>query len=32
MKEWTDLRRDALMQNWRAARNDEPLERIEGIE
>lgn len=32
VKEWIDLRRDALMQNWRAARNDEPLERVEGLE
>lgn len=32
MKDWADLRRGALMQNWQAARRDEPLERIEGIE
>ena len=32
VKEWTDLRRDLLMRNWDAARNDEALERIEGLE
>jgi Domain of unknown function (DUF4160) len=32
VKEWTMLRRDALMHNWYAARNDNPLERIGGID
>ncbi len=32
VKEWTSLRQDALMRNWQAARSDEPLERIEGLE
>jgi hypothetical protein len=32
MKEWTALRRDALMRNWHLARTDEPLERIGGLE
>ncbi len=32
VKEWTGLRRDALMQSWHAARNDAPLQRIEGLE
>ncbi len=32
LKEWTDLRRDALMRNWRAARTDGTLERIAGLE
>jgi hypothetical protein len=32
LKEWTDLRRDALMRNWRAARTDGLLERIAGLE
>jgi hypothetical protein len=30
--EWTALRREALMKNWIAARNDGRLERIEGLE
>jgi hypothetical protein len=29
---WSALRREALMRNWIAARADERLERIEGIE
>jgi hypothetical protein len=32
VKEWTILRRDALMKNWVAARTDRQLERIEGLE
>jgi hypothetical protein len=32
VKEWTALRRDALLKNWVAARTDGQLERIEGIE
>jgi hypothetical protein len=32
MKEWTALRQEALMRNWRAARADRPLERIEGLD
>ena len=32
LREWTALRRDALMQNWRAARTDGQLERIGGLE
>ena len=32
LKEWTDLRRDALMRNWQAARTDGQLERIAGLE
>jgi hypothetical protein len=28
VKEWTELRRDALMRNWVAARQDEQLEQI----
>jgi hypothetical protein len=32
VKEWTELRRHALMQNWVAARTDGRLERIEGLE
>jgi hypothetical protein len=32
LKEWTDLRRDALMRNWQAARTDGSLERIAGLE
>ena len=30
--EWTELRREALMRNWVAARTDNRLERIEGLE
>jgi len=32
VKEWTELRRDALMRNWVAARQDEQLEQIAGLE
>jgi hypothetical protein len=32
VKEWTTLRRDALMKNWSAAHSDGRLERIEGLE
>jgi hypothetical protein len=32
LKEWTVLRRDALMRNWHAARTDNPLERIGGLD
>jgi len=31
-REWTALRREALMRNWQAARSDGPLERIAGLE
>jgi hypothetical protein len=32
VKEWTALRRDALMRNWYAARSDNPIERIGGFD
>ena len=32
IREWTELRRDALMKNWVASRNDGQMERIEGLE
>jgi hypothetical protein len=32
VKEWTALRRDALMRNWHAARTDGQLERIGGLD
>jgi Domain of unknown function (DUF4160) len=32
VREWTALRRDALMRNWIAARSDGQLERIGGID
>jgi hypothetical protein len=32
LREWTALRRDALMRNWHAARTDGQLERIGGLE
>jgi hypothetical protein len=32
VREWVNLRRDQLTQNWHAARDEEPLERIEGPE
>ena len=32
VKEWTQLRQDALMRNWMAARTDQQLEWIEGLE
>jgi hypothetical protein len=32
LREWTALRREALMQNWHLARNEDPLERIGGLE
>ena len=32
VKEWTALRREALMRNWQLARSDGPLERIPGLE
>jgi hypothetical protein len=32
VKEWTELRRDALMRNWVAARQDQQVEQIAGLE
>jgi hypothetical protein len=32
LKEWTALRREALMRNWQAARSDQNLERIGGLD
>jgi uncharacterized protein DUF4160 len=32
LTEWTALRQEALMRNWRAARSDGQLERIGGLE
>lgn len=32
VREWTALRRDALMRNWIAARTDAELERIGGLD
>jgi len=32
VREWTALRREALMRNWAAARADEQLERIAGLD
>jgi hypothetical protein len=32
VREWTELRRDALMRNWIAARTDGQIERIAGLE
>ena len=32
VKDWTALRREALMRNWDAARSDKPLERIGGLD
>jgi hypothetical protein len=32
LKEWTNLRRDALMRNWQAARTNGQLERIPGLD
>ena len=32
VREWTQLRYDALMRNWEAARRDAPLERIPGLD
>jgi hypothetical protein len=32
LKEWTALRRDALMRNWHLARTNGQLERIGGLE
>jgi hypothetical protein len=32
VREWTALRRDALMRNWIAARSDGQLERIGGFD
>lgn len=32
LQEWTALRRDALMQNWRAVRTDGRVERIPGLD
>jgi hypothetical protein len=32
LKEWTALRRDALMRNWQAARTDGTFERIPGLD
>lgn len=31
VKEWTDLHREELMNNWQKARNDLPLDRIEPL-
>ena len=31
-KEWATLRRDAFMRNWQAARTDNPLQRIAGLD
>ena len=32
VKQWTALRYDALMRNWRSALSNEPLERIGGMD
>ncbi len=32
LREWTALRREALMRNWTAARTEGQLERIAGLE
>ena len=32
LKEWTALRREALVRNWQAARSDQNLERIGGLD
>jgi hypothetical protein len=32
VREWIDLRRAALLENWRRAENLVPLERIPGLE
>jgi hypothetical protein len=32
LRQWTELRRDALIRNWNAARTDGQIERIEGLE
>ena len=32
VKEWTNLRREALSRNWQAARSDGDLERIGGLD
>jgi len=32
VKEWTALRHEPLMRNWRAGRSDRQLERIAGLE
>ena len=32
VREWTQLRYDALMRNWEAARREAPLERIPGLD
>ena len=32
LRDWTALRRDALMRNWHLARNEGQLERIGGLE
>ena len=32
VKQWTELRREALMRNWDVARADGRIERIEGLE
>jgi len=32
LRDWTALRRDALMRNWQAAREEAPLEFIGGLE
>jgi hypothetical protein len=32
VKEWIDLHRGALMENWARRERGEPIERIEGLE
>ena len=32
VKEWTELRRGLLMENWRRARDGRPLEKIAGLD
>jgi hypothetical protein len=32
LRDWTALRRQALMRNWQAARTDGAMERIAGLE
>jgi hypothetical protein len=32
VREWTELRREALLRNWEAASRDAPLERIAGLD
>lgn len=32
VREWTELKREALLENWRRVQNGEPFQRIPGLD